>query len=152
MSALVPLAGALLVTGCLAYVAYPIYAARRAHPSTWRRDRLRLELTERKEALYAAIVELQFDRDVGKVPEDDHRQQRQVLEGEALQVLSELENLGTGGEEASLRVRIEREVAGRRPAPNDRRPTGQCPACNAAVTANYRFCPDCGAPQTESPS
>lgn len=151
-----PLAGALLVIGCVAYVAYPIYATRRAHHSTWRRDRLRLELAERKEALYAAIVELEFDRNVGKLPEEDYRWHRQVLEGQALQTLAELGGLDAGGEEAAMRARIDRDVAGRRAqqrgegAADEPAAAGRCPSCEAVVSARYRFCPECGAPLAEA--
>lgn len=150
MSLLVPLAGALLAIGCMAYVALPLYAARRAHHSTYNRSGLHLELAERKEALYAGIVELEFDRDVGKVPEEDYQRQRQAMEGEALEVLAELEGLETGGEEAVLRARIERDVAGLQSqgpeSQGDRAgAAAHCPSCRAAVTDQFRFCPECGA-------
>jgi hypothetical protein len=145
LSILVPLAGVLLAIGCIAYVAFPMYVARRAHHSAWSRSRLRLELTERKEALYAAIVELEFDRDVGKLPEEDYQRQRQVLEGQALGVLAELEGLDTGGEEAALRARIERDVAGRQSRTDGDSTSARCPSCQTAVTDRFRFCPECGA-------
>ena len=143
-----PLAGALLAICCIAYVALPLYAARRAQHSAWSRDRLQLELTERKEVLYAAIVELEFDRDVGKVPEEDYQRQRPVMENQALEVLARIEGLETGGEEAALRARIERDVAGLQSPPSNAGGAGaaaQCPSCRAAVTDQFRFCPECGA-------
>jgi len=156
----VPLAGTLLAIGCMAYVALPLYAARRTHHSAYSRSRLHLVLMERKEALYAAIVEIEFDRDVGKVPEEDYQRQRQALESEVLEILAELEGLEAGGEEAALRARIGRDVAGLQSQvqeskvqesrarqiqrPDDATPT-RCPSCQAAVTDQFRFCPECGA-------
>ena len=113
-------------------------------------DRLRLKLTERKEALYTTLVELAADHEVGKLAEDDYQRQRQEAEGQALEVLAELERLDKEGEEGVLRARIERDAAACGAAPD----ATQCPSCGAAITDQFRFCPACGAtlPGADNPS
>ncbi|MFH1572323.1 MAG: zinc-ribbon domain-containing protein [Gemmatimonadota bacterium] len=147
MSLAAALAATALTLLCLVWVGYPLVTSR-ARPGAWRRDRLRLQLAERKEALYAAIVELEFDRDVGKLPEEDCQRQRRGLEGQALEVLAQLEGLDAGGEEAALRARIEGEVAALRSVAA----TGRCPTCGAAVGPSFRFCPGCGAALGSAPA
>ena len=145
MDLALPILCALLTVGCLGYVAYPLRLARRARQTTGRRDRLLLQLTEQKQALYGAIRELQFDAEVGKLPQEDLQQQRQVLEDQALEVLTQLEQLESGDDEAALRAQIERDLAGRDSGETPEEADGRCPGCQAAVSTRYRFCPECGA-------
>ena len=156
MNLLVPAACLALLAVFIAVVVYPVLAA----PRAWRRAtgsaRRRLELTERKEQLYASIKELEFDHGVGKVSRDDHDSLRAELESQALGVLSRLQQLEAGDPDRDLRRRIEvdagtlagaqadgdESAAAAPPAPA----RGPCPGCGRERQAGHRFCPGCGRP------
>ena len=54
----------------------------------------RRSVDERKTRLYRQLVDLDFDRDSGKISADDHRKMREETMAETLQVLAEEERLG----------------------------------------------------------
>ncbi len=59
-------------------------------------EALRRGIGERKARLYTTIVELDFDRDSGKISLEDHARMRNEAMGEVLEVLREEEGLGPG--------------------------------------------------------
>lgn len=155
---LVPIACALLIGLFLAAVVQPILT----HKHAWRRAtggrRQLLELTERKEQLYASIKEMEFDHSLGKISQDDYDTVRVALEAEAVDVLRRLDSLGAESEDSpqvDLDARIESDLAALRiPAPRPTpRPTPG-PAAATAVTpadtgdAAHKFCHGCGKPRT----
>ena len=73
-------------------------------------------LFERKEQLLGAIVELELDREIGKVPEEDFERLFAQLQTEALATIAELDQLNGAGS-SELERRIEAEIAAlRQPA------------------------------------
>ncbi len=148
MSLLIPLACLALLAVFVAAVVQPVMAA----PLAWRRQtgsaRQRLELTERKEQLYASIKELEFDHRVGKISQDDHDSLRAELESQAVEALSGLRRLESRDPDRGLHRRIEEDVrllaAGREDAARPSADSGPCPDCGRAREPGHRFCPDCG--------
>jgi flagellar biosynthesis/type III secretory pathway M-ring protein FliF/YscJ len=61
-----------------------------------REEALRRSIGERKARLYSSIVELDFDRDSGKISAEDHARMRGEAMNEVLAVLREEETLGPG--------------------------------------------------------
>jgi len=57
----------------------------------------RRSIGERKARLYSTIVELDFDKDSGKISAEDHERMRTESMNEVLGVLREEEGLGPGG-------------------------------------------------------
>jgi|APSaa5957512622_1039677.scaffolds.fasta_scaffold30847_2 hypothetical protein len=161
---LVPAACMALVGVFLAAVALPILTRK----DTWQRAtgsrRQHLELTERKEQLYASIKELEFDRSLGKMSQIDYDAVRGGLEAEAVEILRRLDELGSDGSDdpaggghdsADLESQIEKDIAALRQAEPAAvsptlAPTGQakahafCHSCGQARTSEHRFCPHCG--------
>ena len=153
MNLVIPAACLALLAAFVAVVVYPVLAA----PRAWRRpmggDRRRLELTERKEQLYASIKELEFDHGVGKMSRGDHDSLRAELDSQALGVLSELQRLETGDPDRDLRTRIEEDAralaapqarSGPAPGAAPSPACGPCPGCGREREPGHRFCPDCG--------
>ena len=136
MDFLVPLGSVVLLLGFVAALGYPLFKPR--HESSGNQDHKRL--VERREHLYAAIRELDFDRQTGKLPAEDHESLRQPLENEALEVLRRLEG-GNGDVDESLRNRVEEEIRALR-----RSPQTACPTCGSDYRPSDRFCAQCGTP------
>lgn len=137
---LFPLLGSLaLLLGLLLYLGRPLLLERsQAIPAG---GGVR-SLFERKEQLLGAIVELELDREIGKIPEEDFQRLFAQLEAEALTVIGELDQLNGAGT-SELEHRIEAEVAALR------QPTttaaSHCHSCNAPQREGDLFCPQCGA-------
>ena len=101
------------------------------------------QLQERKEELYATIKELELDRDLGKLHQEDYLPLRRDLESKALALLEQLDQLNGRTHAENLRMRIEEDVAELRRPPASR---PQCPSCGAHPRAEDRFCSQCGTP------
>ena len=108
------------------------------------------ELLERKDVLYGALKELDFDRAAGKLSDPDFLRIEAQYRERAIGVLREIDALvETGDPEADLSEALEREILALRKAVRV-----EDPSPDAAETASDarddpsepRFCRDCGAP------
>jgi rRNA maturation endonuclease Nob1 len=148
---------ALLIVGTFAFVLRPLIA----HDSAWfGRDKgpqaSAGELIARRDALYAALKDAEFDRDMGKLTEEDYQAVRTRTMAEAAGVLRQLDHL-TPEAEAAFDAEIEAEVARLR---EDATAQPVAPDVAAAVEAEIAAlakrsaaparlklaCPDCGQP------
>jgi len=87
----------LLVALVAGIVFYPLYSHRGQR--AWRETGLeagRRGLAERKERLYGSIVDLDFDRDSGKLSPEDHARMREEAMREVLALLAEERELEAG--------------------------------------------------------
>lgn len=124
----------------------------------------RARLLERRNAVYAAIRELDFDYETGKVSDEEHARQRAQLVREGVAILKQLDRLEVAvpaadpleaaiaamrrGEEGQVDAArpvkvLDAEVGGLRATPAA---NGQytCPTCGAPASCGDRFCGDCG--------
>ncbi|TMQ58546.1 MAG: hypothetical protein E6K76_07320 [Candidatus Eisenbacteria bacterium] len=94
----VVLGAQILLVGIVAwFVISPI--VRRRGERAWsesREEALRRSIAERKGRLYTSIVELDFDRDSGKISSEDHGRMRNEAMDEVLVLLQEEEALEKG--------------------------------------------------------
>jgi ribosomal protein L32 len=147
-SILVPAACLVLLGVFLTAVVHPILTRK----GTWQRAtgtrRQRLELTERKEQVYASIKEMEFDHSLGKISETDYDALRGGLEGEAVEILRRIDALAGDGDDpvAGVDARIERDIAAQRQAAVASAPSDHafCHNCGESRTSAHRFCPHCG--------
>jgi len=85
----------LLIGGVFWFVISPIVLRRGERAWSESVDEARLRsIGERKARLYSSIVELDFDRDSGKISSEDHARMRTEAMNEVLAVLREEEGLG----------------------------------------------------------
>ena len=85
----------LLIAGVVWFVISPIVLRRGERAwSESREEAQRRSIGERKARLYSGIVELDFDRDSGKISPEDHERMRTEAMNEVLEVLKEEESLG----------------------------------------------------------
>ena len=104
-----------------------------------------LRLASERDAVLAALRELDFDRAVGKVSDEDYGDQYRALEMTAMAALRALDELG-GADVRTVETRILEEVEETRRLAHSAvvasAPT--CPSCGKRRLVEHRFCPHCG--------
>ncbi|HSF82094.1 MAG TPA: zinc-ribbon domain-containing protein [Anaerolineales bacterium] len=157
--------GLLVLVGV--FVSRPFFEHRATTISAAEREVSTL-LAERDHILNA-LQELDFDFNLGKIPEKDYPDQRAVLLQRGAQVLRQLDDFQVGGAEADTEASLEAAIAARRadganlaPALNGtgrRLPPSSPDDSLEALIANRRrerneksagFCPSCGKPVQKS--
>ena len=122
---------------------YQPFRVRQAVPISQYETSLSPLLAER-ERILDALVELDFDHELGKVPENTYGLQRNRLLQMGAEVLRQIDELQSeaGREEGDP---LEAMIAARR---KSRKSAGKgkfCHACGEKVKAGDRFCANCGA-------
>ena len=130
-----------LLLGLLPYLGRPLLTSGRAGAV---RGPTR-QLFERKEQLLGEIVELELDRELGKVSAEDFQRLFAELEAETLAVIGELDRLN-GASSYQLEGRIEEEIA----ALCQKTAVPRCHGCGTLRREGDLFCPQCGASLVES--
>lgn len=111
-------------------------------------DAIREKYITRKENAYAAIRELEFDLNMGKLSQEDFQALTQQYTQEAIECLKEIDGMesapenGTSDADGSIEAEIEREVATIRSGKS--LPYRFCAACGEKVLPENRFCSSCG--------
>lgn len=130
------------------------------------------ELVARRDALYAALKDAEFDRETGKLTDEDYQIVRTRYMAEAAQVLRQFDRLtpeakaaldseieqgvaqvrsdlqrGDTAGQADLAAAVEGEIAAliKHAAPADKRRLA-CPNCGRRYLPGDAFCAACGAP------
>lgn len=160
---------AILVVITIGYILFPVFRASATGHLTdsAASDRL-ADLLARRDAVYEAIRDADFDLETGKLTEEDHRVLRERLTAEGVRLLQELDRLMQSEVREDLEQEIEREVAELRerraaetaPATESRRAGKEpatvhpdttdgkhipCPECGQSVRASAQLCTKCGA-------
>ena len=146
MTYLVPAAYAAIMLIAFAFAGYPLVASPKRSIIQSDRGRRGMLLLRQREQLYVAIRELEFDRSLGKVQEEDYTGQRRALDAEAVSVLAQLDQLerpATG--KTAIVLQIEREVAALKGGEvSEAGKALTCSGCGAPNLEGHRFCPECG--------
>ena len=135
---------ALLLAGLVvAYVSWPLVRPGKVAVD---RDGPLADLILRKDTVLESIKELEFDRQTGKLSEEDFQRLDGRLRQQAIVLLRQIEQQmpEAAGMEAELEeaIRQRRTTTERASTPEETAPT--CPHCQALVRPNDRFCPQCG--------
>ena len=130
-----------LLLGLLLYLGRPLLTSGRTSAASGPTR----QLFERKEQLLGEIVELELDRELGKVSAEDFQRLFAELEAATLAVIGELDRLN-GASNSKLERRIEKEVAALR----QKTAASGCHSCGALRREGDLFCPQCGASLVES--
>jgi RNA polymerase subunit RPABC4/transcription elongation factor Spt4 len=125
------------------FVGWPLVQARTL--ATVRRDDNLAELRRKRDRIYEALRELEFDARTGKISPTDHAELSDRYKRQAIALLKQLDDQ-TRDALLAIDAEIEREVAARRTV-TSRRQAARCVACGAAVGPTDRFCRQCGVPR-----
>ncbi len=123
---------AVLVSG---YIALPVLQSRRGDGVGRPADtnNRASDLEERKNTIYSAIKEIEFDYQMGKLSEEDYQALRQQYKNDAVGLLKRIESVHTQGKGSKKSKR----KAGDKPAKF-------CWVCGTSLIPADRFCPNCG--------
>ncbi|MCX7838013.1 MAG: zinc ribbon domain-containing protein [Anaerolineae bacterium] len=133
---------ALIVVVVVVIVAYPLFKPQFALPEPT--YPVLEELVRQRDAMYAAIKDLENEYATGKLSESDYRSLRAKYEAKAVALLQELDRVVATLPRAETDDTIEREVARLRRA-SKKEGALTCPQCGAAYAAEDVFCAKCGA-------
>lgn len=158
----------------VSWVSLPLLRSERREVFSFRKRRKHDEQTlqEKKEDVYAAMKEMEFDFEMGKISEEDYQELRSQYKVKALEILKELDHIEKDDDldaaiereiqqfrtksapEEDIEAAIEREVQQLR---KDKKPPGDtereeksvqsinfCPQCGEKVIPNSNFCQNCG--------
>jgi NADH pyrophosphatase NudC (nudix superfamily) len=143
----------ILLTGF--YVAIPFFTRMRAARGV---DQAASALMAERDRILAALQELDFDRALGKVSEEEYPTQREMLVTRGADILRQLDERQAAkpaAEPARQAVAkasapllasnddLEDLIAARRAARKEKT-GGFCPQCGTPVLVSDRFCPKCG--------
>jgi hypothetical protein len=154
-----------LLLGVGVFLAAPLL--RNGHPRSMEESQEVSELLAERDRIINSLQELDFDYNLGKVPEEAYPEQRADLLQRGAAVLQKLDALApqaasrkTAVSAATARIeraaaaadgsgkvladdRIESLLAARRAARRSKS-AGFCPRCGKPVLTSDRFCPNCG--------
>ncbi|MFQ5751708.1 MAG: zinc ribbon domain-containing protein [bacterium] len=95
------------------------------------------DLVERKETIYAAIKDIEFDYQMGKLSEEDFKELRQQYKDEAIGLLKKIDKIqGKKVKAKQLHAKNNKKA--------DARPIKYCWICGTPVTKGDQFCVNCG--------
>jgi hypothetical protein len=86
----------IVLAGVGLWILQPLRRPRRVTPPGGVDDAKWKELVDAKHAVYRSILDLEFDRSVGKVAEEDYGILRHQHEVEALAILDEMDEMAAG--------------------------------------------------------
>jgi zinc ribbon protein len=125
---------------------YPLVSEGAGEETAMIAGRTRAALERDKMLTLRAIKDLEFDRAMGKVAENDFEVMRDRLRARALRLITQLDGA------TAYREMIERDLAARIPSALPDQPVaaspgrGACAECGATNEADARFCKMCGRP------
>lgn len=124
---------ATLGAAVVAFVLYPVFSASgtRAMGSIEAPERELEDLLEKKARLYEAITDLDFEKDAGKVSEQDYQTARNDYMAQVAEILTRVDAL-----------------EGRKPdkkKPRKETSAARCAQCREAIAPGSKFCMHCGA-------
>jgi hypothetical protein len=160
----------LLLTLVLVVAGFILKPFREGGPDVWEEDLELSELLSERERVLDALVELDFDNELGKVPEEIYGLQRKALLTKGAELIQQLEQgypdeTGVDPIEAQIAARREqvrqitdsddpleqkiqqRRAASAKKAKTPAKPAGKakfCPGCGQQAVAGDRFCTACG--------
>ncbi len=122
------------------FVVYPIVKTKTGFSYKEGSNHRARDLEERKEAIYAAIKEIEFDYQMGKLSEEDFKELRQQYKEEAIGLLKKIDQI--------QKKQFKKHTKSKKPTAtqihSDTKEIHYCWMCGTAVTDSDKFCVNCG--------
>lgn len=118
------------------YVSAPLLKERQAEKmlTDYFQDTELHHLLSRKDSIYTAIKDLEFDHKTGKLSDEDYEELRTKFEQQAAAVLAEIDAFKAGENKA-------KKASTKRTS----KKAEFCSACGEKIDVGVKFCPACGA-------
>ena len=130
-----------IIVVSLGFVAQPFWRNQNGAPRADSKRRNRLtDLQARRDTILAAIKDLEFDYEMGKVSKEDYAQMNAQFRREAMAILQQIDQ--SNGKTGS-RKKLEAELQALRRKKNVGRKL-TCESCGASLEPQHRFCGNCG--------
>ena len=128
---MIEIIGVVLAIATAAFIAYPLLQKQKSKASFALNHRAQ-EMEARKNEIYAAIRDIDFDYQMGKLSEEDYEALRQQYKTEAIGMMKQIDQTGSR--------------SSRRPAPGGAVKNAErfCHHCGQPVGAEDQFCNACG--------
>jgi RNA polymerase subunit RPABC4/transcription elongation factor Spt4 len=154
----------LLLLGGVAFIAYPLFAGRQQRLSQKSRKVERREaLLQEKQAVYAAIKDLDFEYKTGKLSDEDYTALRESYRARALNLLKQIDEPEQASTSAAAPAD---EVADAESHPKQQKDTSiltdasvstktealYCVQCGQSNPQGSKFCSECGTPLETAPT
>lgn len=117
----------------------------------YRKEDRKSGLQQQKEEVYAAIKEMDFDYEMGKMSEEDYQKLRTQYKGKAAEILKQLDMTNQPDDiEAAIEQEVQqlrKQYAAQKKRVKSEEPAWQinfCPRCGIKVLPNSAFCQNCG--------
>lgn len=120
------------------YVSAPLLKERRTEKmlADYYEETERHHLLSRKDSIYTAIKDLEFDHKTGKLSDEDYAELREKFEQQAAEILKEIDDLQSGKTTTS---RKKSKTAAKKEAK-----VRFCSACGQEIKVDAKFCSACG--------
>jgi hypothetical protein len=141
------LALVLIVVGVALFVAAPLFETARGGRGG-RVDAERSRLEHERALAVQALRELEFDREMRKLSEQDWRELKQQLEARALGAMAALEKLDRAAVARTAPAARKRVAQIADPGVGGVQSPKFCPECGKALAGKGNFCGECGAALT----
>ena len=136
-----------------AMVIYPLFRMPVDEIASEQEDIQVQDLLVQQDNIYQAIRDLDFDRQVMKLSEEDYQTFSAHLKEQAVNVLRQLSEQGVGRASSTPRLddTLEEAIRTHRRVEPHSKPSVQrfCVSCGERLPGGARFCPNCGVPVEE---
>lgn len=119
--------GIVLVIATALFVGYPLWQ-KSARAANFKSNHQAEDWQARKEEIYAAIRDIDFDYRMGKLSQEDYSTLREQYKGEAINLMKKIDALALGA----------------RPAKGKKAASKFCHNCGEPAGAGDKFCTACG--------
>ena len=131
-----------LIAGAAYWIVSPLLRPVQSEDiSDTRRKEALLQLEVRKEVALAAVKELEFDLNMGKISDEDYEALKEQYAKDAVGYVKEIDQISGGPRKQAEKIdkELEDEIRAFR-----KRPGRFCTQCGAPVATDDKFCAQCG--------
>ncbi|MFQ5631185.1 MAG: zinc ribbon domain-containing protein [bacterium] len=130
-----------IILASLAYITQPYFQKQPAVPKTKKaQSKRRIDLQAQRDTVLASIKDLEFDREMGKVSEEDYLQMNDQFRREAVSILQQIDQ-SNGRPGAHKKRKRDRHIVRQQ---KNAKGGHSCMHCGAEIDQQDRFCSNCG--------
>lgn len=136
----------LISAGLLFYVVYPIFGLKNSNrfPEEDQVESKTSGLVRAKNEILAALKEIDFEHQMGKISTSDYEPLKKEYERKAIRLFKRIDDGHQPEGQPDAKIRINQGNPRGESETSERSPEGHCPSCQAAIDPLDRYCRRCG--------